>query len=934
MSIKVIGNDHIGSDTGIKKRINAGAEKLVFDILQATQYSNPIPSSVRELVTNACDAQREKEIAISILTDQSKVEDYYIERHGEQYEDSNFDRSYYNLEKLDKTNNEIIVTYVQNEGVGFCDEFVIQDYGVGIGQRRLEGILELGYSTKRNTSQNFGAFGLGAKVALSTGVDFYTIETVYNGKRFKANCYNYKTDFVIPKFNSKGELNPTITLSDGSVVYYEETSELNNTKVKFGVKKFNRQRFEDAVEEQLTYLANVKFFIQHEDKTIKELDFKTKVIYNSDNLIVSSSYYYNKPHIIIVKDQGSATGINYGYVDFRELEMEQLYGAVGLKCPIRQVYKDKEGNEVVIQDGVEVTPSREKVIWNDHTKEFVQKLIVKAAEEAANLIQAELKEDDFLKWIDTCRNILNTKINSDPVISALSRIIDRSEIKPKYAPNPSIKWGPLKAVFTGLSVKEHTSYVKDKAIHSKSESIQEWEQFDLNRIYFKEENTSSRLKDFYLMEQHDGKFISIYRKDLQYLLTKIEEAITDEDAEQYQNEYAKLKAAADKLIALIKASSLFRTYEDVIVPDDFEANWKNKEDVIYNAENESSLTREELRKLNEQIVAFTVRPAERTYHRGDYTSLVWDKVEPKLSELKDLQGTIYYGTDEDGELIKQAAWLSNNFMPTLTQVCGHPYGSVPKGDSVNDRIFFWGCAPTRFTEYQYNNKWIVDGTYVNTKVPQFLKVSANNVRIISKFNNFKPISQFFRDAVDINDSEKTMYTTHPVNMLNFTLRKLRTLGLIEPSHTYNYFNSIRSIDPWFETIYDVISTAYNTSTSMEKGFDNIVDDLAKLSVMQDIATSDSVELIEQTSKELFVLSDIGDALIYDKDIVELLNYINNFKSEVQHILQYIDDTVSTDSAKEIYSYLNWRQKFDIEIPKDAIKRIIERYSFDIEIPTV
>jgi hypothetical protein len=104
--------------------------------------------------------------------------------------------------------------------------------------------------------------------------------------------------------------------------------------------------------------------------------------------------------------------------------------------------------------------------------------------------------------------------------------------------------------------------------------------------------------------------------------------------------------------------------------------------------------------------------------------------------------------------------------------------------------------------------------------------------------------------------------------------------------------------------------------------------------MQDIATSDSVELIEQTSRELFVLSDIGDALIYDKDIVELLNYINNFKSEVEHILQYIDDTLSTDSAKEIYSYLNWRQKFDIEIPKDAIKRINERYSFSIEIPTV
>jgi hypothetical protein len=273
-------------------------------------------------------------------------------------------------------------------------------------------------------------------------------------------------------------------------------------------------------------------------------------------------------------------------------------------------------------------------------------------------------------------------------------------------------------------------------------------------------------------------------------------------------------------------------------------------------------------------------------------------------------------------------------MPSLLQVCGYNHGSPPKGDSPSDRVFFWGCSPTRFTEGYHHSKWLVDKSYVNDKAPQFLKVSANNVRIISKFSNFKPISQFFRDAVDINDSEKTMYTTHPVNMLNFTIRKVKTLGLLNNTYTYNYFSYIKDIDPWFKTIFKIISSMSNTAISIEKGFDDIVDDLAKLSVMQDIATSDSVELIEQTSKELFILSDIGDALVYDKDIVELLNYINNFKSEVEHILQYIDDTVSTDSAKEIYSYLNWRQKFDIEIPKDAIKRIIERYSFDIEIPTV
>ena len=41
--------------------------------------------------------------------------------------------------------------------------------------------------------------------------------------RFKCNCYNYKTDFIIPAFNvEKGAQNPFITFSDGTKVYYEE----------------------------------------------------------------------------------------------------------------------------------------------------------------------------------------------------------------------------------------------------------------------------------------------------------------------------------------------------------------------------------------------------------------------------------------------------------------------------------------------------------------------------------------------------------------------------------------------------------------------------------------------------------------------------------------------------------------------------------------
>ena len=397
MSIKTIDQSVRSNTEGVKKRINKSAEKMVFDILQSTQYSTPIPSTVRELVTNACDSQREKEMAIEILKGEKQESDYYIRRNEEQYVDSNFDPSYYNLYHLDTETNSINIEYHRNEGIGFCDKMRIIDHGVGIGSKRLEGVLELGYSTKRNTSQNFGAFGLGAKVALSTGVDFYTIETVHNGKRFKCSCYPYKTDFLIPKFN------PSIEFSDGTKVHYEPTTEKNYTIIEFGVKKHNRNRFEEAITDQLNYLNNVNLFII-EDGDRSERSFQTRVIHNSKTMLVADSYMYSKPHIIIVKEPGADTGINYGHVDFRELEMQQLYGSVGLKCPMRQAIKDPDtGEEIVLQDGVEVTPSREKVIWNEHTKNFIQSVIEQAANEATEMVEEHLQENDFLKWVQSCR---------------------------------------------------------------------------------------------------------------------------------------------------------------------------------------------------------------------------------------------------------------------------------------------------------------------------------------------------------------------------------------------------------------------------------------------------------------------------------------------------------------------------------------------------
>ena len=181
MAIQEIEKKQAQGTKGHARGINDAAVGLVMDIVQAQQYQKPIESTVRELTANAVDSQSEKEKALLILSGEAKPEDYFIKREGALYADSNWNPDYYDQEHLNSHAKNVELIYREGEGGGRCDTFIVKDYGVGIGGRRLEGVLEVGYSTKRNRKDALGAFGLGAKVGLATGADFYTITTVYNG---------------------------------------------------------------------------------------------------------------------------------------------------------------------------------------------------------------------------------------------------------------------------------------------------------------------------------------------------------------------------------------------------------------------------------------------------------------------------------------------------------------------------------------------------------------------------------------------------------------------------------------------------------------------------------------------------------------------------------------------------------------------------------
>ena len=909
MSIKTIDKPMQGS-AGIAKKINKGAEKMVFDILQSTQYSMPIQSTIRELVTNACDSQREKEVAVEILSGKKKVEDYYIERHGAQYEDSNFDFSYYQLSSLQHGKNHVDLLYKQNEGLGYCDIFSVTDYGVGIGSRRLEGILELGYSTKRNTSENFGAFGLGAKAALSTGVDFYTIETIYNGMRFKCNCYNYKTDFIIPAFNVKtGMQNQFITFSDGTKVYYEYSNEVNQTTVSFGVKRHNRNKFEEAIEEQLMYFDDVNFKIIDEDEYPRDVNFKTEVLYNSKNIIVGDSYYFSKPHIVLVKDKEASTGINYGYIDFKELEMEQMYGCVAFKCPARQVVTNEDGTETVLQEGVDVTPSREKVIWNESTKNYIKSVIKSAAEEASEMVEKQLEETDFLKWIDKCRSIIAGDTD-DRILSRIARIIDKNEIKPKFGPDPRIKYSHITKLFEGLKLMR--PFRLANAIER--EPVKDWHSFDAKHFYAREEQFS-KYKDVYLRQlgqEHADK-----NKVCTYSLVDLDEFYREDilkagttDAQMLLlKDKARVSAKRTAILNFITKSEWYKNYDSVEVPEDFIVECKEIEAEDEEKSKFTNLSAVDRREIEKRMVAYTLR-----WDHLKEDNLTLEKIEPKAKDLMSSSTRIYYCTKEDEGKMRAAALLLKNVAPHFKEV----YPEAGWSDNGNQReapnypIFWYEHPPVRFM------KWDNKGQYYDWAVnpvqgwdtPQLIRVSQNKVKFITQNPNVKHIDELFLQLTDNNG-----YT------MDNSLIKYYTAHKLEKINNFKFLQGLKCIHPTLQEDYCELMDLRNDNYSyyeykrVAEIAPAIVEHMDKVFEFQKFITQcDDEDLIAQKSKELFVLSDISEAKAADLTILAKYDNIVEFAEEVKPLLDELmclenrDCTMSSELEKEVRVYLRAKSR--------------------------
>jgi len=865
---------------GIERTINQGAMGMVMDIVQAQQYQKPIPSTVRELTANAVDSQSEKEKAIKILSGEAKPEDYFIQREGALYEDSKWKPEYYNLNHLDTENNEIILTYVEGEGTGRCDKFIIKDHGVGIGARRLKGVLEVGFSTKRNRKDALGAFGLGAKVGLATGAEYYKMTTVYNGVKYSVQIFNKKVNSLVGALNlSTGEQNVPYEFKNEAgevtgVIYGEKTDGKNYTEIEVPCLKHYRSEFETAVKTQLLFFNNVRFYRQFgpnvEDKY--EIDFKAEVLHNSDNLIIAKNTPYNKAFVVIVNGD-NAVGVCYGHIDFKELELEDMRGAIGIKCHIRQVYDDPNtGEEVVVTPGVDVIASREAIRWTPDTRNFLLSRFEAAQDEATGMVQEELKEDDFLKWIVACKNI-TTFSGMDTAIGRLSKIVDMKNVKPKFK-GTNIKYSGPKLMFDGVaSFKKMTKYHdrKEAKYKSNTEEIDSWLSFTDENAYFRFEEGKSRIKDMYLSDQHGGTFIRVdiftdeafenyIAKKIELRSAKIAQDFADDsngfDAaiKKFENGIRNRRTQA---IKLIKASELYKSYDEIEVPDDYAKTLNATEEKMEAEEAEASLTPAEKRELENRLVANSYVPRNSSYYGQYDDTFKKNKVEPKIKEVRDFENTIYYGFQVD-----------------------------------EDKLQF-ACNIAKPSMYSMGNRNVYDMMYNNEY--QFLSVSKNNKKY---FGGHSHINDFFGKQELVKKEGKVIGLE--IVMDNIVIKWNTARIMKERMGNLAFFRNFDQVDQGMTEKFNEIDKYINDhykddrefreSMAYKSFYNDFVSFLDNLETLQQVVESDpnDQKSIAEKAKELALPNGTIGGIAVETEMLEKMEAVLLYANPVKELFNHVD----------------------------------------------
>jgi hypothetical protein len=915
----------VESDQGFRKEIDEDGLGMVMDNLQKYQYQFPIQSTVREIASNAVDSHRERENVKKILKGEAQVSDFYVEREGKVFEASKFDRLYYDLLWLSDCPN-IKIDYFERDDYD-RDLLRFTDYGVGLGGKRLEGFFSLSYSTKRLNKSALGKFGIGAKAPLSTGVESYRMTSYYNGRKFSFDIYSRKVDSVIGRWDDEGRNNQEHVFDNGYVFYSEPTLEKNGVVIEVEVKKHQRSAVRDAIQKQLLYFDSVEFFV-HGAYGVNQIPVMTEIFFKNNDFVISRNNLYTKPHLVLGVPGAE---VNYGLINWEELELEARTGNIGIIV---------DGSEI------EITPSRESVIWSQATKDVVLNKLKAAIITANEVVNAELKEEDFLEWINKSVSLMSTSAGQNPVLRQLSGMIDKENIKSSYSPNPKIKYETFKKMAGYSAILRYVigeaKWVGGKVNNYKTKIVRteqsSWASANFKALYFTR-NQADKKKDAYILSEtkkfgmdkfslitipeYDDQHWSAVEAGLNegynklvgqtlegtvYTQEMADKALNNE-LEAQKNSY---QESLD-FLELAKTSSLYHDYDSLVVPDDFVDNLFSEEDILQQTEETRQI-------LQSQQVDHAKRRKENDLVTLKYASIKvfdnawsnkprfsWSMKEERADVLNTFPGTLVYATQMTQEEILS---IKPDFDPELHDTDNLPtdenylkmispilLGGTTGVHEYNPDAYKINEGETTNTRYGFNaygthnyNLYPGDSSY-NTGSKDVIVAKVSKV-LAKKLKAFIPISRLLQDFTDkgevtVHKTIMNWYTASKIAPLVHSLPFLRKFQDISGQHAADWRELYDFVRQYHFNSFDSIR---DYPHELQKEYKQNLDKLWEF--QQFIKSHDDKEEIAEKSIELFATT-LPGALVVDMDMynkaVSLVEWASPVKDVLNSILYFRND---------------------------------------------
>jgi len=286
-----------------------------------------------------------------------------------------------------------------------------------------------------------------------------------------------------------------------------------------------------------------------------------------------------------------------------------------------------------------------------------------------------------------------------------------------------------------------------------------------------------------------------------------------------------------------------------------------------------------------------------------------DKIEPKAKDLMNSTTRIYYCTKADEGKMKQAALLLKEIMPKHKKV--YPKSNFSSWDKGYDEPVYWyEHPPVRFMNLHGNgySEWAVPVQGWDT--PQLIRVSQNKVKHIIQNPNVKHIDELFLQL-----------TTNNGYTMDETLVKYYTAHKLEKINKFKFMQGLSCIHPELQNDYCKLQDMRNDNYSefnyrqVRDIAPAITDHMEKLYEFQKFCNEcDDAEMIQDKSRELFVLSDVSEARAVDLDILAKYDNMVEFAEEIKPLLDELEIlnnrtcSMSPELEKEVRVYLRAKSR--------------------------